>query len=55
VRDNGFSSADLKKMERQIAPVIDAFNVRAGLPLASVYTEKFLPPKADLIPHPYKE
>ncbi len=55
VRDNGFSSADLKKMERQIASVIDAFNVKASLPVASVYTEKFLPPKAERMPPPYKD
>ena len=55
VRENGFSSADMKKMERQIASVIDAFNVKANIPVASVYTEKFLPPKADRIPPPYKD
>ena len=55
VRENGFSSADIKKMERQIASVIDAFNVKANIPVASVYTEKFLPPKADRIPPPYKD
>ena len=55
VRENGFSSADIEKMERQIASVIDAFNVKANIPVASVYTEKFLPPKADRIPPPYKD
>ncbi len=55
VRDNGFSSADTKKMERQIASVMDAFNVKANVTVASVYTEKFLPPKADRMPPPYKE
>jgi NitT/TauT family transport system substrate-binding protein len=55
VRENGFSSADTKKMERQIASVIDAFNVKASLPVASLYTEKFLPSKADRMPPPFKE
>jgi len=55
VRDNGFSSADTKKMERQIASVMDAFNVKANVTVASVYTEKFLPPRADRMPPPYKE
>lgn len=55
VRDNGFSSADLKKMERQIASVVDAFNVKASLPVASLYTEKFLPPKAERMPPSFKD
>ena len=55
VKENGFSAVDGKKMERQIASVIDAFNVKATVPVASIYTEKFLPSKADRMPPQYKE
>jgi NitT/TauT family transport system substrate-binding protein len=55
VKDNGFSAVDVKKMERQIASVMDAFNVKANVTVASVYTEKFLPSKADRIPPAFKE
>lgn len=55
VRDNGFSSIDSKKMERQIASVMDAFNVKANVTVANIYTEKFLPPKAERMPPPFKE
>jgi len=55
VKQNGFSAVDNKKMEAQIASVLDAFNVKAAMPVSSVYTDKFLPPKADRIPPAYKE
>ena len=55
VKQNGFSAVDPKKMESQIASVLDAFNVKTSMPVASVYTDKFLPPKADRIPPAYKE
>jgi NitT/TauT family transport system substrate-binding protein len=55
VKDNGFSSVDVRKMERTIASVMDAFNVKANVTVASVYTDRFLPPKADRIPPPFKE
>ena len=55
VRDNGLSAVDMKKMERQIVSVMDAFNVKANVTVASIYTEKFLPSKADRMPPPFKE
>jgi NitT/TauT family transport system substrate-binding protein len=55
VKQNGFSAVDTGKMERQIASVLDAFNVKTSMSVASLYTDKFLPPKADRIPPPYKE
>ena len=55
VKANGFSAVDVKKMERQIASVLDAFNVKASMSVDSIYTDKFLPSKADRMPPPYKE
>jgi NitT/TauT family transport system substrate-binding protein len=55
VKQNGFSAVEPKKMEAQIASVLDAFNVKASVPMSSVYTDKFLPPKADRMPPAYKE
>lgn len=55
VKDNGFSSVDMKKMERTIASVMDAFNVKANVTVASVYTDRFLPPKAERIPPPFRD
>jgi NitT/TauT family transport system substrate-binding protein len=55
VRQNGFSAVDLKKMERQIASVLDAFNVKATMPVSAVWTDRFLPPRAERMPPPYKD
>ena len=55
VKDNGFSSVDVKKMERTIASVMDAFNVKANVTVASVYTDRFLPPKAERMPPAFKD
>ena len=55
VKANGFSAVDTKKLERQITSVMDAFNVKANVTVASMYTDKFLPSKADRMPPPYKE
>jgi NitT/TauT family transport system substrate-binding protein len=55
VRDNGLSAVDWKKLERQIASVLDAFNVKAAMTPASIYTDRFLPPKADRMPPAWKE
>jgi len=55
VKANGFSSIDARKLERQIASVLDAFNIKAGMGVASVYTERFLPPRAERMPPPFKE
>lgn len=55
VKSNGFSAVDIKKLERQITSVMDAFNVKANVTTASIYTDKFLPSKADRMPPIYKE
>lgn len=55
VKANGFSAVETKKMESQIASVLDAFNVKASMSVGSIYTDKFLPSKADRMPPPYKE
>ena len=55
VKANGFSAVDPKKMESQIASVLEAFNIKTNMPVSAVYTDKFLPPKADRMPPPYKE
>ena len=55
VKQNGFSAVDTKKLETQIAAVLDAFNVKAIVTPASLYTDRFLPPKADRLPPPWKE
>jgi NitT/TauT family transport system substrate-binding protein len=55
VRDNGFSAVETKKLESQIASVVDAFGAKATVTAASLYTDKFLPSRADRIPPAYKE
>lgn len=55
VKDNGFSAVDTKKLERQIASVMDAFNVKANVTVANIYTDRFLPSRADRMPPPFKE
>ena len=55
VRENGFSAVDSKKLENQIAAVVDAFGVKSGIAVVGVYTEKFLSLKAERMPPAYKE
>ena len=55
VKANGFSAVDTKKLEAQIADVSSAFGIKAPLTVASVYTDKFLPPKAERLPPAWKE
>ena len=55
VKANGFSAVNQKKLETQIADVLEAFNVKATMTAASLYTDRFLPPKADRLPPAYKE
>lgn len=52
---NGFGYIDKKKMDSEIASVLDAFNVKATVKADEVYTDKFLPPKADRMPPAYKD
>ena len=55
VRDNGFSAVETKKLESQIASVVDAFGAKGTVTAASIYTDRFLPPKAERIPPAFKE
>jgi NitT/TauT family transport system substrate-binding protein len=55
VKANGFSSVNHAKLDTQIAAVLDAFNVKAQVTAASLYTDRFLPPKADRMPPAWKE
>ena len=55
VRENGFSAVDTKKLEHQIAAVVDAFGAKSGISVAGVYTDKFLPSKAERMPPAYKD
>lgn len=55
VKANGLGAVDQTKLEREIASVLDAFDLKAAMPISAIYTDKFLPPKADRMPPPYKE
>jgi len=55
VKQNGIGAVDQKKFEHEIAAVLDAFNLKVSMPVASIYTEKFLPSKADRMPPALKE
>jgi NitT/TauT family transport system substrate-binding protein len=55
VKSNGFSAVDTKKLEAQIADVSNAFGIKAPVTVASIYTDKFLPPKAERLPPAWKE
>ncbi len=54
VKANGFSAVEPKKLEAQIADVIDAFGIKTTVSAASIYTDKFLPPKAERLPPAWK-
>jgi hypothetical protein len=43
------------KLQKSIDSVVEAFGAKTTATPASLYTEKFLPPKADRIPPAYKE
>ena len=55
VKANGFSAVNTKKLDAQIADVMEAFNVKASMTSASLYTDRFLPPKAERLPPAWKE
>ncbi|MFM7567663.1 MAG: ABC transporter substrate-binding protein [Betaproteobacteria bacterium] len=55
VRENGFSAVDSKKLEATIASVIDAYSLKTTVAGSSVYTDRFLPAKADRIPPAFRE
>jgi NitT/TauT family transport system substrate-binding protein len=55
VMQNGLGTVDQKKLEREIASVLDAFNIKTPMAVSAIYTEKFLPSKADRMPPPLKD
>ncbi len=55
VKANGFSAVDKKKLETQIAAVLEAFNVKANVTAAGLYSDRFLPPKSERLPPAWKE
>lgn len=52
---NGFSAVEPAKLDKQIADVIDAFGIKQPLAASAVYTDRFLPPKADRLPPAWKD
>ena len=55
VRENGFSAVYPPKLLREIDSVAQAFGAKSTVTPASVYTDRFLPAKADRMPPTYKE
>ncbi len=47
VRKNGLSSVDATRLGKQIAAIETAFGFKANLKPEDIYTEAFLPPKAE--------
>ncbi|RZI95350.1 MAG: hypothetical protein EOP39_29710, partial [Rubrivivax sp.] len=55
VKDNGFSSVSTARLQKSIDAVVEAFGAKTTATPASLYTERFLPPKAERIPPAYHE
>jgi NitT/TauT family transport system substrate-binding protein len=55
VKANGISNVESKKLAATIASTLEAFNVKATLKPEQVYTDKFLPPKAERMLPEFKE
>lgn len=55
VRANGMSNVEIPKLEKSIASTLEAFNVKAALKPEQVYTDRFLPPKAERMMPAFKE
>ncbi len=55
VKANGYSSVTPKKLEAQIADVSSAFGIKTPITPDSVYTDRFLPPKSERLPPPWKD
>ncbi|MET0543911.1 MAG: ABC transporter substrate-binding protein [Variovorax sp.] len=55
VRENGFSAVYPPKLLREIDSVALAFGTKSSVTPANVYTDRFLPPKADRMPPSWKE
>jgi NitT/TauT family transport system substrate-binding protein len=47
VRQNGMSTVDRERFERTTAQVAEAFGVNVKPKMEDIYTERFLPPKAE--------
>ncbi len=48
VLDNGYSNVDMARLEGTLAQVAPAFNMKATPVATQVYTDKYLPPRAEL-------
>ncbi len=55
VRANGISNVESRKIERSIASTLEAFNVKGSLRVDQVYTDRFLPPKAERMLPEFRE
>jgi NitT/TauT family transport system substrate-binding protein len=55
VRQNGFSAVEPKKLDASVAAVVEAFGLKTTITPASVYTDRFLPPKSERIPPAFKQ
>jgi len=47
VKQNGISTIDRERFERTTAQVAEAFGVPVKPKMEDIYTERFLPPKAE--------
>jgi NitT/TauT family transport system substrate-binding protein len=47
VRQNGMSTVDRERFEKTTAQVAEAFGVGVKPKMEDIYTERFLPPKAE--------
>jgi NitT/TauT family transport system substrate-binding protein len=55
VKANGMSFVEPKKLEKTIASTLDAFNVKGVLKPEQVYTDRFLPPRAERMMPEFRE
>ena len=55
VRANGMSNVEIRKLERSIETTLDAFNVKGSLRADQVYTDRFLPPRAERMMPEFRE
>ncbi len=52
VKADGFSSVDPARLQKSIDAVVEAYGLKSTTSPGDVYTDRFLPPKADRIPRP---
>ena len=55
VKENGFSAVSTARLQKSIDAVVEAFAAKTTATPASLYTERFLPPKAERIPPVWHE